>query len=216
MSKTQSTCGSSEGESLDSGSLASRELAGRVQAGDRAAFQELYDKVAPALYTWTCMRLQGGPAADLAPEDILQEAWLRGLENLASYDPARSFRAWMIGIAKNVLLHAYRRLSRGAERGSGRPLESQLGLLGCPDSVTSISGRLTKDENVQRFLAYVAGLQPDERMLVLYCGFEDYTVAEAATRLGLKPDAASKRWQSLRARMRDSGSLRALALEESA
>ena len=39
---------------------------------------------------------------------------------------------------------------------------------------------------------------------------------EAATRLGLSHEATSKRWQSLRARMRENGSLRALALEESA
>jgi DNA-directed RNA polymerase specialized sigma24 family protein len=80
--------------------------------------------------------------------------------------------------------------------------------------VTSISTRLTKDESIRRFLAYVGNLPPDDRMLVLYCGFEELTCAAAGTRLGLTPDTASKRWQSLRARMRENGFLRALAFED--
>jgi RNA polymerase sigma-70 factor (ECF subfamily) len=190
-----------------------RVLARRVQIGDRASFQRLYDQVAPALYAWTCLRLQGGPAASLDPQDILQEVWLRAVRGLASYDASCSFRGWLLGITKNVLLQGYRRHSYDAVRGSGLPAEGQPGVLGCPDSVTSISTRLARDESIQRFLAYVSSLPSDDRMLVLYCGFEEYTYSEAATRLGLSPDTASKRWQSLRARMRESGSLRALALE---
>jgi len=201
---------------MDALSMATGVLARQVQTGDRVAFQGLYDRVAPALYAWTHLRLQGGPAAGLDPQDVLQEVWLRAVQGIASYDPTCSFRGWLLGIAKNVLLKGYRRHSYDALRGSGSPAESQLGVLGCPDSVTSISARLTKDESIQRLLDYVGGLPSDDRMLVLYCGFEEYTCAEAATRLGLSPDATSKRWQSLRGRMRENGSLRALALEETA
>jgi RNA polymerase sigma factor (sigma-70 family) len=197
----------------DASSKDTRVLARRVQIGDRASFQELYDRVAPALYAWTCLRIQGGPAAGLDPQEVLQETWLRGVRGVGSYDPAYSFRGWLLGITKNVLLQGYRKHSYDALRDSGSPAESQLGVLGCPDSVTSISTRLARDESIQHFLAYVGGLPSDDRMLVLYCGLEEYTCAEAATRLGLSPDAASKRWQNLRARMRQNGSLRALALE---
>ena len=68
-------------------------LARRVQKGDRAAFQRLYDKVAPSLYAWTRLRLQGGPGAGLDPQDVLQEVWLRALRAFASYDERGSFRA---------------------------------------------------------------------------------------------------------------------------
>jgi RNA polymerase sigma factor (sigma-70 family) len=157
--------------------------------------------------------VQGGPASGLDPQDVIQEVWLRGVQGIASYDPSCSFRGWLLGITKNVLLQGYRRHSYDALRGPGSPSESQLGVLGYPDSVTSISTRLARDEDIRRFLAYVSGLPFDDRMLVVYCGFEEYTCAEAATRLGLSPDAASKRWQSLRAKIRENGSLRALALE---
>jgi len=82
-----------------------------------------------------------------------------------------------------------------------------------PESVTSISSRLGRDEAVQRFLAYVEELDPEERRLLLYCGLEGYSSREAAERLGILPDTALKRWQSLRARLRESGTLKALALD---
>lgn len=200
----------------DASSKDTRVLARRVQVGDRASFQELYDRVAPALYAWTCLRLQGRPAAGLDPQDILQEVWLRGVRGIASYDASCSFRNWLLGIAKNVLLESYRKHSCDARRGPGAPAESQSGVLGRLDSVTSIGTRLAREESIQRFLAYVGSLPSDDRMLVLYCGFEELTCAAAGTRLGLTPDTASKRWLSLRARMRENGSLRALALEETA
>lgn len=67
------------------------------------------------------------------------------------------------------------------------------------DSVTSISLRFAREDAVQRFLAYVGELEDEERMLVLYCGLEEYTCAAPASRLGISPDAATKRWQALRA-----------------
>lgn len=190
-------------------------LARRVQKGDRAAFQKLYDKVAPSLYAWTRLRLQGGPSAGLDPQDVLQEVWLRAVRGFASYDERGSFRGWLLGITKNVLLQSYRNRSYDELRGAGAAAGGELAAMDCPDSVTSISMRLTKDESIQHFLEYVGGLAADDRMLVLYCGFEEVTCAEAATRLGLSHEATSKRWQSLRARMRENGTLRALALEES-
>ena len=62
----------------------------------------------------------------------------------------------------------------------------------------------------------MADLAMDERNLVLYCGLEGYSCAQAAARLGISPEAATKRWQKLRERMRESGALRALVLEECA
>ena len=99
-------------------------------------------------------------------------------------------------------------MSNGATSGSAPDVQS------CSDSVTSICSRLSKDDSVRRFLDYVSKLPSDDRLLVVYCALEEYTCAEAAERLGLTPEATNKRWQTLRARMRENGVLRALALEE--
>lgn len=189
------------------------ELRDRVHAGDRAAFQVLYDRIAPSLYAWTQLRVHGGATAGLDPQDVLQEVWLRALRGLEGYDPSLSFRRWIFGITKNVFLQSLRDSSKDLARArqhSQRPSDS----LDYPDSVTSISSRLAKDEVVQRFLAYVVELSAEERQLCLYCGLEGYTSSQAAERLGILPDTALKRWQTLRSRLRESGTLKALALED--
>jgi RNA polymerase sigma-70 factor (ECF subfamily) len=188
-------------------------LARRLIDGDRGVFQDLYDRLAPGLFAWTNVRIRGTPAACIDPQDILQEVWLRALNKVASYDPARSFRSWMFGIAKNVLLESYRKASTETiGKGSNSSTKQELEHFDCPASVTTISQRLAKDEAVQSFLAYVDKLDPEDRMLVLYCGFEEYTIADAALRLGISADAAMKRWQRVRARLRDSGLGRLMAL----
>ena len=188
------------------------ELRMRVQRGDRGAFQMLYDQIAPALYAWTRLRVQGTPASELDPQDLLQEAWLRALRGLDRYDPSQSFRSWIFGIAKNVLLQTMRNSARVRTQ---TPLKARGESVDFPDSVTSISSRLGKDELVQHFLAYVAGLSFEERQLVLYCGLEGYTSRQAAERLGILPDTALKRWQTLRTRLRESGTLK-MAVEDEA
>lgn len=189
------------------------ELTARMQSGDRTAFQALYDRLTPALYAWTQLRLQGSLGSGVDPQDVLQEAWLRAVRGLESYDPAQSFRSWIFGITKNVLLQSLRDSSR--DLANGRPSHRRpKDFLNFPDSVTSISSRLAKDDLVQRFLAYVAELAPEERQLVLYCGLEGYTSSQAAERLGILPDTALKRWQALRMKLRETGTLKALSLED--
>lgn len=205
------------GETLDSNPQdvggETGELRAHARAGDRTAFQALYDRIAPALYAWIQLRAQGGRAAEMDPQEVLQEVWLRALRGLESYDPSLSFRRWIFGITKNVFLQNLRNSARAVARGlPPRPGASVS--LDFPDSVTSISSRLAKDEVVRHFLAYVAELSPEERQLVLYCGLEGYTSNQAAERLGILPDTALKRWQTLRSRLRESGTLKALALED--
>jgi RNA polymerase sigma-70 factor (ECF subfamily) len=189
------------------------EMRARARRGDRAAFQALYDRIAPSLYAWTQLRVRGVQTARLDPDDLLQEVWLRALRGLDGYDPSLSFRGWIFGIAKHVILQNLRSSSRvvaGQLTSHRRSSDS----LDFPESVTSICSRLAKDDLVQRFLAYVAGLPAEERQLVLYCGLEGQSSAQAAARLGILPDTALKRWQSLRERLREGGTLRALQLDE--
>jgi RNA polymerase sigma-70 factor (ECF subfamily) len=171
------------------------ELAQQLRIGDRAAFQELYDRVAPVLYTWTRLHMLGSLNANLDPQDVLQEVWLRALRGLEGYDPARSFRGWILGIAKNVLLQSYQRLGRDPGQGASRI--SSASTRGTPQATgTSVSLQASKDESLQRFIRYVEALEVDDRTILIYCGLEGYTCAQAAARVGVSAEAAVKRWQA--------------------
>jgi len=169
--------------------------------GAQESFQLLYERLAPALYAWIVLRAPRG----IEPGDLLGEVWLHAVRSLPRYDASRAtFRAWLFGIAKKVLLHELRELDRRVLGRSSRDSSRRLDLEGVPESVTSLSQRFERDDSMQRFLERIEALGQDERDLVVYCGLEGGTCGEAAVRMGLSEDAATKRWQRLRAELRSS------------
>jgi RNA polymerase sigma factor (sigma-70 family) len=90
----------------------------------------------------------------------------------------------------------------GGARSGGET--SQLRLFDRVDEATSVTRRLARDEAVRDFQAYLKELPAEDQDLVLHVGIEGLTNAEAARRLGISPDAATKRWQRLRAHLRAS------------
>ena len=174
------------------------------QGGTEQAFLPLYERLAPALYAWAVLRAPRG----VDPADLLGETWLRAVRSVRDFDAGRaSFRAWLFGIAKKVLLHELRARARRetvAERTGAASRAAHGGLEGVPASVTSLSLRFGREESMARFLARVKELTREERELVLYCGLEGSSCREAATRMGLSEEATLKRWQRLRAELRAS------------
>jgi RNA polymerase sigma-70 factor (ECF subfamily) len=77
----------------------------RVQQGERDLFARLVDHYWDRLYRWLCHLLHDQHAA----EDLTQEAFLRALANLASYQAGTSFQAWLFRIAHNAFQNQNRR-----------------------------------------------------------------------------------------------------------
>jgi len=174
------------------------------QQGAELSFEQLYARLAPALYAWAVLRAPRG----IEPADLLGETWLRAVRSVHDFDARRaSFRAWLFGIAKKVLLHELRDHARRATIAEPKgAVASSLrgGLEGVPEVVTSLSLRCQREESMSRFLARINGLGREERELVVYCGLEGSSCREAATRMGLSEEATVKRWQRLRAELRAS------------
>lgn len=167
-------------------------------------FAGLYDQAAPALFAWASLRIHRRYRAAIGPEDLVQEIWLRAYRSFSTYDPARSFRGWVFGVAKNVLFEVQRALHKrekehGADGNTGR-LEA---LGDVPDQASTITRRVARDDAVRAFVRQVEGLDEFDRKIVVHCGFEELTQREAAERLGIGYEAVAKRWQRLRTRLRD-------------
>lgn len=168
-------------------------------------FEALYADVAPALYAWAELRIRPQMRARLDPQDLVQEVWLRGIRNFARWDANESsFRAWIFKIGKNVMLEAVRALrTENAAMPGWSPTTKMLALDGVPQSVTSFTQRLAREDAVREFLTQAGELEEQDRMILIHCGLEDETCAEVATKLGLTEDAAIKRWQRLRTKLRE-------------
>jgi len=180
-------------------------LAKGAQRGEPGSFDELYGRLAPALFAWASLRARSALGGRVAAEDLVQEAWYRAHRAFPQFDAARvPFRRWLFRIAKNVLLEAIRKVP-SLPLGPGAAGEStRVRLFDRPDEATSVTRRLARDEAVRDFQSYLKELPAEDQDLVLHLGIEGLTNAEAARRLGISTDAATKRWQRLRAHLRAS------------
>jgi RNA polymerase sigma-70 factor (ECF subfamily) len=74
-----------------------REVALQAQSGNRAAFDELVQRYQKKVYRIAFGILRSSHDA----EDAVQEVFIRAYRYLPSFDPARSFESWLMGIAMN-------------------------------------------------------------------------------------------------------------------
>lgn len=179
-------------------------LARAAANGETNTFELLYERIAPALYTWADLRLRPSVRAHVEPADVVQEVWCRALEVFERYDPERvSFRYWVFRVAKNVLLEATRKVGRvgGGAPGSTARVRT---LDGVPDTISGVSHRLSRDEVFAKFRGWIGTLDEPDRDLLLHHGMEGMTHAQVSVRLQISEEAATKRWQRLRRRLEES------------
>lgn len=169
-----------------------------------ANFELLWSEAAPAVYAWFEIHVRDALRAHLDPEDAVQEVACRAFDSFERFDPAAGpFRGWVFGIARNVLYHALQRVGR---RLNAAPAQASGGFdtqawSRLPDTTTSITRRVARDEALARFVAEVRALDEDDRRLLLRRGLEGRSHEEIAGELGITPQAAVKRWTRLRERL---------------
>lgn len=180
------------GETRDDGAADEEERPARER------FETEYARALPRIVAWGRLRFSG--RAGFEVDDLVQETWARAFGAYPRFDPAcSSFPNWLFGIAQKVMLEWVRRDAR--ER-RVRPAREKSDILSkCPDSMTSISRALARDERVGLLVQAIDALPPEDRQLVLLRGIEERPFAEVGTVLGIEPDAAAKRWERLRARL---------------
>jgi RNA polymerase sigma-70 factor, ECF subfamily len=83
-------------------------LMAAYQAGNQAAFCELFERHSGSVYGFLARRLGDVSLA----QDLFQEAFFRVHRARSSYDTRRPFRAWLFGIVHNLLTDALRQRGR--------------------------------------------------------------------------------------------------------
>jgi len=163
--------------------------AGRMRAGDEAAFAGLYHKHAGPLYRFA-LRMCG---SETLAEDAVQEAFLALIRGGAGgFDAARgSLAAYLHGIVRRQV---YRQL--GAVPGS-EPLEDDTAQEFEADPLEG----LTRREQVEQVRQALQGLPPHYKEVVVLCDLEEMSYAEAADRLGCAIGTVRSRLSRARAQL---------------
>ncbi|WJV46607.1 RNA polymerase sigma factor [Streptomyces flavofungini] len=159
-------------------------------ARDPVAFAPLVERHSTDLHGYFARR------APQAADDLLAELWLRAYEARRGFDPARgSVRAWLFGVARNVLSAHWRRL---AAHRPGIPRH-----IGADDPWEAVDDRLVAAALAPRLRGMLAGLPPGERELLLLVAWEQLTPTEAAAVVGIPAATARTRLHRARTRMRE-------------
>lgn len=151
-----------------------------AQSGDRRAYEcVLADSV--ALIGNVALR-RGVPADAL--DDVVQETLLSIHRVRHTYDPSRSYYAWLAAIAERRAIDALRSLGRRHRR----EVHDDVALEQHPahDDASAASERAQQAQFLQ---AAIAGLPPRQREAVEQLGLKERTLAEAAAETGISAGA---------------------------
>lgn len=160
--------------------------------GVQMVFDDVVESLLPQLYRYFLRRVGPGLADDLVIETFSTVA-----QRLESYDEKRApLRAWVYGIASNVLRSHWRHEQRlleldarlRAEPAVGNAMSSDPGELG--DELSPVVARL------------LASLGPEDRNVFLLYAWEDLGPGEIGVALGLADGTVRSKLSRIRARFR--------------
>ena len=153
----------------------------RAAQVDRGAFGALYERYLPRVYQY----LRGYTRSDEDAADLTQQAFLKALDGLATYDERKApFAGWLFRVARNVATDAHRRRRDTVSLA----LLPELPQVRADDPEAAALRR----EALARLRGLLAELSPELRELIWLRFVADLGVDEVATAVGKSPDAVRK------------------------
>jgi len=178
----------------------------RVQAGDQAAFQELFQKFSPRILKFA-RRLVGN---DARAEEVTQDVFVQVFRFRDRYRPESRLSTWLFTITTNFCLNELRRPERRlrvdlwADRGPEDRSEGPS--LPDPDAITPEEGASSR-ELAQQLDAAIAALPPKQRAAILLSRFDGLNYQDVAAALGCTEGAVKalvfRATQSLKQTLKD-------------
>ena len=171
------------GDAMVQAASADNELVGSARRGEGEAIARLVERYSSRLHRYlTC--LVGEPSL---AEDILQDTWLRVMDRLDRYDPARPFAVWLFRVAHNCAVDLLRKQSRqgvfaGPPRDEGD--ESRDPFEQIPDSGPSALELLVGEELQAKVEAAFADLPEHYREVLTLRFHEELRLEDIAQVLG--------------------------------
>ena len=172
-----------------------------AQAGDRAAYEALLRDCVGVIAS---VARRQGVAADRI-DDVVQDTLLTVHRARQTYDPTRSFTAWIAVIAERRAVDLLRKTSRHASREIHAPLAYERH---ADESVVSVRTALGGEAS-RRLGEAVAGLPARQREAVQHLVLQERSLAETAAVTGRSTGSLKvnlhRALRSLRARLGQAG-----------
>jgi RNA polymerase sigma-70 factor (ECF subfamily) len=147
-----------------------------AQTGDRVAYETLLRDCVSFIIGLA--RRQGVPADRV--DDVVQEVLLTVHRARATYDPRRSFEAWLRTIIERRAIDVLRQMRRHRQREVHAPLAAE----GYADETVDLSARIEQNETSRLVAAALAELPGRQREAVHYLMLGERSLDEAAVLTG--------------------------------
>jgi RNA polymerase sigma-70 factor (ECF subfamily) len=175
---------------LDPEMIADHELLAAWRAGDQLAGAELLQRHGATLYRFFANKVPSGV------EDLAQRVFLGCVEARDRIDETRSFRAYLLGIARNVLYQHFRTVRTELRAGALQ--------LACAEDIVGSPSRVVAFRHERRLLLDSLRRIPLEQQLVLELHYwEGLSVAEIAEVVGVGSSGVKSRLSRARAALRE-------------
>lgn len=190
------------------------ELFARLRSSDEAALAELFETWRGRLLQIVKTRLDQRLVGRLDPADVLQDAYLdlaKKLPRFATEPSGMTPFVWIrLVVTERVLVTHRKHLQangRDARREvSARSVQSGTSSVVLADQliaqVSSVSGRVVRDEMSTAVLEVISSLEEIDREIIMLRAFEGLPNSEAAEVLGLSENGASSRFVRAMTRLR--------------
>jgi RNA polymerase sigma factor (sigma-70 family) len=166
-------------------------------AGEHAAFRQLFDRHATAVYNYLYRRTADWSAAEDLTAAVFLQAWRRRREVVFDRDSALP---WLLGVARLQLRNATRSRARYAAALSrvGREIVTQESLT---DPADLVARRLDDTQQVTQLRAAIARLPRQQREVIELCVYAGLDQQAAALSLGVSVSTVKSRLHRARQRL---------------
>ena len=164
-------------------------LVARARTGDTAAFAALIGRFERTALAVAYAKLGDAAAAG----DVVQEAFLKAWQNLASLANAASFPGWLAQIVRNLAMDQHRRRRETSALDSAGEVAAN-----GPEPSAELAGQ----ETARAVNAALRQLDATTREIVVLRYFDNLASREIAARVGLSPAAVDMRLSRARQELR--------------
>jgi len=154
------------------------EIWSRIKEGDSAAFAELYDGFASAMFSLSLQILNDRWEAEEVIQDVFSYLWRKP----DSYSPSKGkFSSWLLVITRNRSIDRYRSRKRRLDRGQSDEVLNQKEDFSQTDGAEEAT---LNDERKQLRVAFRL-LPPDQRQVLELSYFKGFNHKEISEKLDL-------------------------------
>jgi len=155
-------------------------LIGKFKNGDRAAFEEIYNRYRNRILNYICRMIGDKEAA----QEITQEVFINVYMDIGRYKPRGLFKAWIYTIASNLAKNELKRRSYAVNIPLSTPIKKGNSAFALEDVLTSKNlspESIIENGDIKEQIENVLkSLSPRHREVIILCVIEGLHYEEAA------------------------------------